>query len=112
MLCNDFISYEEIHTLEKISFLLERYHESGNFDKCLDFVLSKVKSPFDFYMAFSHFIDENDGREIQKISQADAFSLIYAYAKQFLDEVDEKTFSNLMHEDFARREVRKMPRLI
>lgn len=111
VLCNDFMSYEELHILEKISFLLERYHESGNFDKCLEFAVSKVKSPFDFYMEFSRFIDENDGRELQKISQADAFSLLYGYVSGVLSEEDEKTFSNLMHEDFARREVRKMPRM-
>ena len=56
-------------------------------------------------------IDENDGRELQKISQADAFSLLYGYVSGVLSEEDEKTFSNLMHEDFARREVRKMPRM-
>ncbi len=111
VLCNDYISYEEMHTLEKISFLLERYHESGNFDKCLEFVLHKADSAFDFYMGFSRFIDENDGREIQKISQADAFSLLYGYVSGFLDADEEKVFSSLMHEDFARREVRKMPRM-
>ncbi len=111
VLCNDFISYDEMHLLQKISFLLERYHESGNFDKCIEFVLLEVDSPFDFYKGLSHFIDENDGREIQKISQADAFSLLYGYVSNFLCEEDEKTFSSLMHEDFARREVRKMPRM-
>lgn len=111
VLCNDFMSYEDIHTLEKISFLLERYHQSGNFDKCLEFALGKTESPFDFYMNFSRFIDENDGREIQKISQADAFSLLYGYVLNFLEKDDEKTFSTLMHEDFSRREVRKMPRM-
>ncbi len=109
VLCNDFISYEEIRKLEKISFILERYHESGSFDKCLDFILRKVNAPFDFYMGFSHFIDENDGREIQKISQADAFSLLYGYASGLLSFDDGEIFSTLMHEDFARREVRKMP---
>ncbi len=109
VLCNDYISYEEMHTLEKISYLLERYHESGNFDKCLGFVLGKVNSPFDFYMGLSRFIEENDGREIQKISQADAFSLLYGYVLGLLNEDEAEEFSNLMHEDFAGREVRKMP---
>lgn len=111
VLCNDHITYDEMHSLEKISYLLERYHESGNFDKCLDFAMKKISSPFDFYMGLSHFIEENDGREIQKISQSDAFSLLYRYALGLLCETDAEHFSVLMHEDFAAREVRKMPRL-
>ncbi len=106
---NNFISYEELHTLEKISFLLERYHESGNFDSCLDFATQKTDSPFDFYLGLSEFIEKNDGREIHKISQADAYSLLYSYVTNMLTQNELSEFSNLMHEDFSRHEVRKMP---
>ena len=105
------ITYEELCRLEKLSFLLERYHESGSFEKCLDFLLQKLSSPFDFYLGFSDFIDKKDGREIQKISQADAFSLLFTYGSSFLCQKDADRFSDLMHEDFARKEVRKMPKL-
>ncbi|MBR4296148.1 MAG: DUF4080 domain-containing protein [Clostridia bacterium] len=106
------ISYDEMNTLEKISFLLERYHESGNFDKCLEFVLEKEKSPFDFYLGLNDLIERNDGREIQKISQADAYSLLFAYASTRLSDVEKNEFSTLMHEDFKSREVRKPPKPI
>ena len=108
---SSWISYDEMHRLEKISFLLERYHESGNFDKCLDYALDRVESPFDFYCGLSEHIDENDGREIQKISQADAFSLLYTYAASLLSPEETEAFERLMHEDFSRKEVRKMPKL-
>lgn len=112
VLMSKWISYEEMYKLEKISFLLERYHESGNFDKCLTYLLGKLSSPFDFYCGFSDFIEKKDGREIQKISQADAFSLLFAYGSSLLGEKkDIERFSDLMHEDFSRKEVRKMPKL-
>ncbi len=111
VLSSNWISYEELHHLKKISYLLERYHESGNFNSCLEFALSKMVSPFDFYSGFVKFIEKMDGREIQKISQADAFSLLYSYVCRFLSAENCEIFSELMHEDFARKEVRKMPRL-
>lgn len=111
VLQSNWISYEEIHTLEKISYLLERYHESGSFDKCIEFALRKLPSPFDFYLGLLRFIEENDGREIQKISQAGAYSLLYAYASTLISAEDSEEFSRFIHEDFARKEVRKMPRL-
>lgn len=106
------ISYDEMNILEKISFLLERYHESGNFGKCLEFALEKEESPFDFYLGLNDFIEKNDGREIQKISQADAYSLLFAYASTRLSDIEKEKFSALMHEDFKSREVRKLPKSI
>ena len=111
VLQSNWMSYEEMFELERISYLLERYHESGSFDLCLDFLIKKLPSAFDFYRGFSNYICEKDGREIQKISQADAFSLLYSYGATLLSAEDTEKFSILMHSDFAAKEVRKMPKL-
>lgn len=106
------ISYEELHTLEKISFLLERYRESGRFDSCLDYAVRHHTSPFGFYLEFQEYISKSDGREIHKISQFDAYRLLYEYIKPRLTESEIAEFEHKMHTDFSQNESRKTPHFL
>ncbi len=109
---SNWITYHELHTLLKISDLLERYNESGGFDSCLDFAVSHFSSPFDFYLKLSEFIDKTDGRELRRISQADAYFLLFSYVSEIFSDEDTERFSELMHGDFCKKEVRKPPRFL
>ncbi len=107
------LDFSQIRRLEQISDLLERYHESQHFSTCLDYILRLVESPFRFYENFLDFIALSDGREIRKISQNDAYRLLYEYATRILS--SEQTlslgqmeeFSSLMHDDYKLHEARR-----
>ena len=63
----------------------------------------------DAYDGLLDFIDKNDGREVRKLSQTDAFRMIYRYALTFLNSDNAKHFEELMHADFSAHEARKLP---
>lgn len=109
VLQSNWLSYEEMSSLNSIAEILERYRESGKFDRCLSVVLDGSRSPFRFYEGLCHFIDANDGRHIQKISQVDAYRLLYEYTATQLDATGLERFSAEMHLDFSSGEVRKAP---
>ena len=103
------LSYEEIARLNDIAEILDRYRESGKFACCLQVILDGTRSPFRFYEGLCDYIAHHDGRHIQKISQVDAYRLLYAYAAELLDERQLAAFSEAMHRDFTAGEVRKVP---
>lgn len=111
VLSTKWLSFDEISSLFELADILDRYREGGGFDTCLEYALSCESSPFDFYSGLRSFIAERDGRSIRKISQNDAYSLLYQYVSERSPEAEER-FSELMHEDYAKKEVRKAPRFL
>lgn len=109
VLQSHWITYEQMARLESIAEILERYRESGKFDRCLALALTHVPSPFGFYEGLCDFIAAHDGRHIQKISQADAYRLLYEYVATLLPAATLEAFSEAMHLDFCAGEVRKAP---
>ncbi|MBO5715954.1 MAG: DUF4080 domain-containing protein [Clostridia bacterium] len=109
VLKSKWMSFEDLSLLTEIADILDRYREGGGFDTSLEYALEGVESPFDFYLGLRVFIAERDGRSIRKISQNDAYALLYQYISLNYPEKEE-TFSHLMHEDYAKKQVRKMPR--
>lgn len=109
VLKTDDISRDELYRLSRIADLLDRYYSSGKFELCLDFAVRKANSPFDFYDGLLDYIAQNDGRDIRKLSQTDAFRVLYGYVGRFLgiDEIAE--FEERMHRDFSAHEARKLP---
>ena len=93
----------------EIADILDRYREGGGFEQSLEYALLGVDSPFEFYLGLRNFIAERDGRSIRKISQHDAYALLYQYIALNYPE-KEDTFSRLMHEDYAKKQVRKPPK--
>lgn len=111
VLKSKWMGFEELNRLSEMADILDRYRESGGFDECLEYALSGVDSPFDFYEGLRAFIAQRDGRRIRKISQNDAYSFLYQYVSINYPEKEEH-FSSLMHRDYAKKEVRKAPRFL
>lgn len=109
VLKSNWMSFEELSLLAEIADILDRYREGGGFESSLEYALEGVESPFDFYLGLRSFIAERDGRSIRKISQNDAYALLYQYIALYYPEKEE-TFSRLMHEDYSKKQVRKPPR--
>lgn len=109
VLQSNWMSFEDLSLLQEIADIMNRYREGGGFEKSLEYALKDIQSPFDFYLGLRNFIAERDGRSIRKISQNDAYALLYQYiALNYPQKEDE--FSRLMHEDYAKKQVRKPPR--
>jgi hypothetical protein len=105
----DCLGRDELYRLSQIADLLDRYYSSGRFSSCLDFAVRQKSRPFDFYEGLLEYLISHDGRSIRKLSQTDAFRVLYGYVGTFLDEAETARFETLMHEDFAAHEARKMP---
>lgn len=103
------LTYDEMARLGSVAEILERYRESGKFDRCLAVVLDGTRSAFRFYEGLQDYIARHDGRHIQKISQADAYRLLYEYVSEKYDAELLSVFSDAMHSDFTGAEVRKAP---
>ena len=109
VLKSNWMGFEELSLLTEIADILDRYREGGGFESSLEYALEGIASPFDFYLGLHRFISERDGRSIRKISQNDAYALLYQYIALNYPEKEE-TFSRLMHEDYSKKQVRKPPR--
>ena len=109
VLKSNWMSFEALSLLTEIADILDRYREGGGFEQSLEYALLGVDSPFEFYLGLRNFIAERDGRSIRKISQNDAYALLYQYIALNYPE-KEDTFSRLMHEDYAKKQVRKPPK--
>ncbi len=111
VLQSNWLSYEELSMLSAVAEILERYRESGKFDRCLTIALQHTDSPFRFYEGLCRYIAEHDGRHIQKISQPDAYRLLYEYVLTIFGG-EPKGFSDAMHLDYYDGEIRKAPKFL
>lgn len=109
VLCHALISREELYRLGGIADLLDRFYSSGRFERSLDFAISHVASPFAFFEGLLDHIAEKDGRSIRKISQPDAFGLLYGYVCEQLPSARLADFEEKLHADYASHETRQMP---
>jgi radical SAM superfamily enzyme YgiQ (UPF0313 family) len=101
------IGYFELRRLHEISDLLERYRDGGAFKATLDYGISLAGSPFGFFCGLERHIAERDGRPIRKIGQNDAYRLLYSFVST-LGGCDADRLDALLHEDYARSEVRRV----
>ena len=109
VLKSTWMSFEDLCLLTEIADIMDRYREGGGFETSLDYALEDVASPFEFYFGLRNFIAERDGRSVRKISQNDIYALLYQYITLNYPEKEDE-FSRLMHEDYAKKQVRKPPR--
>ena len=107
---NDFISYPELRRLQEIADLLERFKNSNRFCRTMSLIERAAPSPFAFFEGLLDHISSTDGRNIRRISQKDAYSLLFSYAKR-LDGINGDELSVAIHADFAASEVRRSLRL-
>jgi hypothetical protein len=90
VLQTNWMSYEDMTLLTEIADVLDRYREGGGFESSLEYALSGIDSPFDFYFGLTNFIAECDGRSIRKISQNDAYALLYQYISLYYPQKEEE----------------------
>lgn len=101
VLSNDFLSYDELMKLHGIEAVLNRFANSGRFDKTMAYLTSLVKSPFDLFEKLAQYIDGSPN-----FSQIKAYELLYSYAEAHVNEVEVEidllksylTFDFLMNE--------------
>ncbi len=110
VLQNDFIGYTELRRLDAVADLVERYHNSGKFARSLTLLHEAVESPFALYEGLLGHILAVDGRSIRRISQNDAYSLLFSFGKT-LTNVDADKLEAALHADYAASEVRHSLRL-
>ena len=65
VLANSYISYEEVYRLERIALTVDRFYSSGRFENTMEYILSKVSSPFKFFSELTDLCH----KELDKTSQ-------------------------------------------
>lgn len=108
---NKWISYSEIRRLDAVADLIERYSNSGHFSTCLEYAVGYAESPFDFFDGLLDHILENDGRNIRKIGQNDAYALLFSFSSS-LHGIDKDVLTEKLHDDYTASEVRRPPKVI
>ena len=111
VLKTNWMSYEDLQKLSHVAEVLERYFESGRFVHTLWYLTPFVTSPFAFWEGLTNFIQRNDNRPLQRISQPDAYRLLLDYAMSTLP-LDEEAFKNALCADFQSGEHKSPPRFL
>ena len=107
VLSNDFISYGELMKLQDIESVLNRFGNSGRFDKSVSYLISLLPSPFEFYESLADFL-----RDIPNFSQIKAYELLYSYAAAHINEVDIDMLKSFLTFDFMINETISCPNTI
>ena len=103
------LSMEEIETLHAISDLCERLRDSGRFTRTLRLLLPEIFTPFAFFSAFSAYLTQKTGRELQKIAQRDLFTHLADFVGANTPVQTHWAVREALRADFAASEVRKPP---
>jgi len=106
VLSNRWMSYGELRRLDGIADLLERYRDSGRFSRALDVLIPRDCSPFSRWEGLMNYIRTADGRPISRISQPDAYRLLFGYAETVLGGTALAAFDTALRADYAAAEVR------
>ena len=109
VLQSKWISYEEMQRLTHIAEVLDRYLESGRFTHALWYLTPLMPSPFHFWEGLSLYLEENDNRPLQRISQPDAFRYLLAYAGESLADLNVDKLKEMLAADFAQHENKNPP---
>lgn len=87
VLCNDFMSYGDILVLKKTENVLERYCNSGVFEKSMNYLFGKYDSAFEMLFEIAEFFEEN-GYDKAAHSQKALYTILARfYAERYSDEV-------------------------
>ncbi len=109
VLQSHWISYEEMLRLSHMAEVLERYLESGRFTHALWYLTPLMASPFAFWEGLTRYIEERDGRPLQRISQPDVFRYFSEYAPKALSGLCEAELSRMLCADFSEHEHKNPP---
>lgn len=110
VLQSKWITRDELYHLAQISDLLDRYDGSGAFSRTLALAVPLAPTPFDFFDGLGTFLEAHDGRSVRRLSQTDAFRLLWRYCRSLTDTPDRlSALEDALHADFEAREARKLP---
>ena len=112
VLQSKWIGYAEMQRLFRIAEVMERYLESERFAHTLWYLTPMMRSPFAFWEGLSLYLEREDARPLQKISQPDAFLYLLGYAKEFFEDIDESTLRQMLCADFTQGENKNPPALL
>ncbi|SNX55265.1 B12-binding domain-containing radical SAM protein [Thermoanaerobacterium sp. RBIITD] len=73
------MSYYELHELKSIAFLVDKYYNSGRFNKTLNFLLSFYDAPFDLYKSMYDYW-ESYNLFNRRHSLNDLYDIMYKFA--------------------------------
>jgi len=99
ILYNDDISYDELQVLQKIAWLLDKYHNTGRFSYSLNYLNGLFARPFEFYLSLHEYWCNNDLFKVRH-SLKTMYDILFAYAKTL--GVDEELFRNFIKLDFLK----------
>ncbi len=101
ILYNQYIRYEEIHKLQKIATISDRYN-NGSFEHTMKYIFKNINSPFAFFEG----IETNCKADFSSFSQNEIRELLYSYAGNLVDPV---LLAAYMRFDFLLNEAGKFP---
>lgn len=101
--------YPEMQRLSHIAELLERFLESQRFVHTLFYLTPMMPSPFAFWEGFSIYLEKNEPRPLQRISQLDAFRHLLQYATRALSSVRVDELKRMLAADFSMHEHKNPP---
>ena len=109
VLQSKWLSYPEMMRLHHIAEALERFEESGRFQRSLKLVMQQVESPFAFWEGLCEFLAQKDPRPLQKLSQPDVYRYFLEYAGQGLSEEQLAQLKTCLAEEFSQHEHKHPP---
>ena len=109
VLQSKWITYPQMQRLTHIAEVLDRYLESGRFTHALWYLTPLMPSPFGFWEGLSLYLEENDARPLQRISQPDAFRYLLEYAKEKIEGIDLSKLKEMLAADFSQHENKNPP---
>lgn len=105
VLSTKFISYEDICELKLVEEMLEIYHNSCQFERSLEFLLSKSNSPYELYLGIAKYYAKR-GQLIIQCKRLARYQLLLEFAidKYKLRESDINKFRLLLTLDYYGRD--------
>lgn len=105
VMCNSYISYDEMLLLKDIEELMESYYNSGYFKFTIEYVFKMYKKPSLFFSSLAKYWDEEQINHVSHKSDA-LFTILYDFAKQSMM-CDIDLLSDLLQFDYLRIGKRK-----
>lgn len=79
IICNDFVSYDDILTLYGIDFVFDRYYNSGSFERTMNFMFDKYDNDYyKFFYDLSKYYENNKLTKIS-LSKYELYDIMYNY---------------------------------
>lgn len=78
---NNFISFDEIINLKRIEDIFDKYYNSGDFKRSMDFLFKRFKSPFEIFERISDYFCENNlfERSVSLESHYEILEMVFPY---------------------------------